>query len=80
MTEKDIREMLEDLGSKVSVLAEENRVCKTRDDAGRKLISLLGDYLTQSDWIKLYESTDDLFIKNIMKDWGSYLFPEDFER
>ena len=80
MTEKDIREMLEDLGSKVSVLAEENRVCKTRDDAGRKLISLLGDYLTQSDWIKLYESTDDLFIKNIMKDWGSYLFPEDFEK
>ena len=80
MTEKDIREMLEDLGSKVSVLAEENRVCKTRDDAGRKLISLLGDYLTQSDWIKLYKSTDDSFIKNIMKDWGSYLFPEDFEK
>ena len=80
MTEKDIREMLEDLGSKVSILAEENRVCKTRDDAGRKLFSLLGDYFTQSDWIKLYESTDDSFIKNIMKDWGSYLFPEDFEK
>lgn len=80
MTEKDIREMLEDLGSKVSILAEENRVCKTRDESGRKLISLLGDYLTQSDWIKLYESTDDLYIKNIMKDWGSHLFPEDFEK
>ena len=80
MTEKDIREMLEDLGSKVSILAEENRVCKTRDDAGRKLISLLGNYLTQSNWIKLYESTDDLYIKNIMKDWGSHLFPEDFEK
>ena len=80
MTEKDIREMLENLGSKVSILAEENRVCKTRDDAGRKLISLLGNYLTQNNWIKLYESTDDSLIKNIMKDWGSHLFPEDFEK
>ena len=80
MTEKDIREMLEDLGSKVSILAEENRVCKTRDDAGQKLVSLLGNYLTQDDWIKLYESTDDLYIKNIMKDWGSHLFPEDFDK
>ena len=80
MTKQDIQEVLENLGGKVSVLAEENRVCKTRDDAGRKLISLLGDYLTQSDWIKLYESTDDSYIKNIMKDWGSHLFPEDFEK
>ena len=38
MTEKDIREMLEDLGSKVSILAEENRTCNNRDDAGRKLL------------------------------------------
>ena len=80
MNEKDIREMLEDLGSKVSILAEENRVCKSRDDAGRKLISLLGDHLTQSNWIKIYESTHDSYIKNIMKDWGPHLFPQDFEK
>ena len=80
MTEKDIREMLEDLGKKVSFLAEENRVYKNRDDAGRQLISLLGNYLTQSDWIKLYESTDDSYIKHIMKDWGTHLFPENFKK
>ena len=80
MTEKDIREMLEDLGSKVSILAEENRVCHTRDNAGRKLFSLLGEYLAPGDWIKLYESTDDLYIKNIMQEWGSHLFPEDFKK
>ena len=80
MTEKDIQEMLEDLGSKVSILAEENRICKNRDDAGRKLFSLLGDYLTQSEWMKLYESTDDSYIKNIMKDWGSHLFPKNIKK
>ena len=66
-------------GKKISILAEENRVCKTREDAGRQLISLIGDYLSQSDWVKLYESTDDSFIKHIMKDWGSHLFPENFK-
>ena len=49
MTEQDIRELLENLGSKVSMLAEENRICKNRDDAGQNLITLLDEYITEDD-------------------------------
>ena len=80
MTENDIRELLEHLGSKVSMLAEENRTCKNRDNAGKQLISLLENYLTEADWINLYHSINDPFIKELMLDWGSNLFPEDFEK
>ena len=79
MTEQDIRELLENLGSKVSMLAEENRVCKNRDDAGQQLINLLDEYIAEDDWVKIYKSTDDPFIKELMLDWGSHLFPEDFK-
>ena len=80
MTEKDIKEVLENLGSRVSILAEENRVCKNRDDAGRELITLLGEDIIVEDWVKIYKSTDNPFIKELMLDWGSHLFPEDFEK
>ena len=80
MTEKDIKEVLENLGSRVSILAEENRVCKNRDDAGRQLITLLGEDIIVEDWVKIYQSTDNPFIKDLMLDWGSHLFPEDFEK
>ena len=80
MKELDIRELLEDLGSKVSMLAEENRICKNRDDAGQNLITLLEEYITEDNWVKIFKSTDDPFIKEIMLDWGSQLFPKDFQK
>ena len=80
MTEKEIQEVLENLGKKVSILAEENRVCKNHDDAGRQLISLLGEYILKEDWVKIYKSNDDPFIKKLMLDWGANLFPENFEK
>ena len=80
MTEQDIRELLENLGSKVSRLAEENRVCKNRDEAAKTLIELLGNYITGDDWLNIYQSTDDPYIKELMIDWGSQLFPEDFQK
>ena len=80
MTEQDIRELLENLGSKVSMLAEENRTCKNRDVAGRILIELLEEYINEENWVKIYHSTDDPFIKELMLDWGSHLFPEDFQK
>ena len=52
MTEQDIRKLLENLGSKVSMLAEENRVCKNRDDAGQQLITLLGGYIAEMIGLK----------------------------
>ena len=58
MTEQDIRELLEDLGSKVSLIAEENRVCKNRDDAGQQLITLLDEYIDKEDWAKIYKSIE----------------------
>jgi len=78
MTAEDIQEILENLGEKVSILAEENRVLQTRDDAGQQLISLLSNNINEEDWVKIYQSTDDVFIKEIMLDWGADLFPEGF--
>ena len=65
MTEQDIRELLENLGSKVSILAEENRVCNNHDEAGRKLIKLLEEYITEEDWAKIYHTTKDTLIKEM---------------
>ena len=76
MTAEDIQNILENLGEKVSILAEENRLLQTRDDAGQQLISLLSNNINEEDWVKIYQSTDDVFIKEIMLDWGADLFPE----
>ena len=78
MTAEDIQKILENLGEKVSILAEENRVLQTRDDAGQQLISLFSNNINEEDWVKIYQSTDDVFIKEIMLDWGADLFPEGF--
>ena len=78
MTEQDIRELLETLGSKVSILAEENRVCNNHDEAGRVLIALLAKYITKEDWVTIYQSTEDILIKELMLDWGADFFPNDF--
>ena len=78
MTSVDIQKILENMGEKVSILAEENRVLQTRDDAGQQLISLLSNNINEEDWVKIYQSTDDVFIKEIMLDWGADLFPEGF--
>ena len=78
MTAEDIQKILENLGEKVSILAEENRVLQTRYDAGQQLISLLSNNINEEDWVKIYQSTDDVFIKEIMLDWGADLFPEGF--
>ena len=78
MTAEDIQKILENLGEKVSILAEENRVLQTRDDAGQQLISLLSNNINEEDWVIIYQSTDDVFIKEIMLEWGADLFPEGF--
>ena len=80
MTEQDIRELLENLGRKVSMLAEENRTCKNRIDACKQLIANLGDYISESEWMNLYQITDDPYIKDLMLDWGSHLFPDQFKK
>ena len=78
MTAEDIQKILENLGEKVSILAEENRLLQTRNDAGQQLISLLSNNINEEDWVKIYQSTDDVFIKEIMLEWGADLFPEGF--
>ena len=80
MTEEDIKELLEKLGSKVSYLAEENRICKNHEDAGRNLIALLDKYIAEADWVKIYQSTDDPIIKELILDWASDLLPENFQK
>ena len=80
MTEQDIRELLEILGGKVSILAEENRICNNHDEAGRNLIALLDEYITEEDWAKIYHSTEDILIKELMLDWGENFFPKNFKK
>ena len=78
MADQDIRELLENLGSKVSILAEENRICNNHEEAGRKLIALLDEYITEEIWAKIYKSTEDALIKELMLDWGENIFPKNF--
>ena len=78
MREEDIQEILQNLGEGVSVLAEENRVRLIRDDAGRDLIKLMSEFISPNEWLNIYQNTDDIFIKEIMLDWGAHLFPEGF--
>ena len=78
MTQEDIQEILQNLGERVSVLAEENRVRLARDDAGRHLIKLMSNCISPNEWLNIYQNTNDIFIKEIMLDWGAHLFPEGF--
>ena len=78
MREEDIQKILQNLGERVSVLAEENRVRLTRDDACRHLIKLMSEFISPNEWLNIYQNTDDIFIKEIMLDWGAHLFPEGF--
>ena len=79
MTEENIQDILNKLGNKVSMLSEENRLCKIREEAGKELISNLTEIITPMDWKVLYESTENTFVKDLMKEWGSNLFPENYE-
>jgi hypothetical protein len=79
MNEEEIQEILDRLGNKVSHLSEENRLCKLRDDAGRELIGQLDQYLNPEDWVSLFESSENIFVKDLMKEWGAHLFPEDYK-
>ena len=79
MTEENIQEILDRLGNRVSMLSEENRISKIRDEAGKELISNLAEIITPMDWKELYESTENTFIRDLMKEWGSNLFPENFK-
>ena len=79
MNEEDIQKILDRLGSRVSHLSEENRLCKLRDNAGQELIGQLSQYLSPEDWVSLFESTENMFVKDLMKEWGAQLFPEDYK-
>ena len=78
MTQEDIQKILQNLGERVSVLAEENRVRLARDNAGSDLINLISEFISPNEWLNIYQNTDDIFIKEIMLDWGAHLFPEGF--
>ncbi len=79
MKEEDIQQILDRLGSRVGHLSEENRLCKLRDDAGKELIGQLGQHLSPEDWVSLFESSENIFVKDLMKEWGAHLFPEDYK-
>ena len=78
MNEDDLQSILDKLGNRVGILSEENRLCKVRDEAGKELISQLTDIIDPNDWVTLYESTENSFVKDLMKKWGAHIFPRDY--
>ena len=78
MNDEGIQAILDRLGNRVGQLSEENRLCKLRDDAGRELIEQLGQHLSSEDWVSLFESSENIFVKDLMKEWGAHIFPENY--
>ena len=78
MSDNDIQEVLDKLGRQVSKIAEENRVYKLHESALKEFISELSQFISKEDWVKLYESRNEPFVKDLMKEWGSQLFPKDY--
>ena len=79
MNEEDIQSILDKLGNRVSILSEENRKCKLEHNACKELISQLDKLIKSDDWIELYESCENNYIKDLMKKWGSHIFPENYK-
>ena len=79
MNEKNIQEILDTLGNRVGQLSEENRLCKLRADAAQELIGQLDQYLSPEDWVNLFESTENIFVKDLMREWGAHLFPKNYK-
>ena len=78
MSENDIQEVLDKLGQQVSKIAEENRVYKLHESALKDFFLQLSQFISKEDWVKLYESGNEPFVKDLMKEWGSQLFPKDY--
>ena len=78
MIDNDIQEVLDKLGRQVSKIAEENRVYKLHESALKYFFSELSQFISKEDWVKLYESGNEPFVKDLMKEWGSQLFPKDY--
>ena len=78
MNDNDIQEVLDKLGRQVSKIAEENRVYKLHESALKDFFSQLSQFISKEDWVKLYESGNEPFVKDLMKEWGSQLFPKDY--
>tara|TARA_B100000029_G_scaffold463020_1_gene496013 strand:- start:172 stop:414 length:243 start_codon:yes stop_codon:yes gene_type:complete len=79
MSTINIQEALDNLGQQVSKIAEENRVFKLHEESLQKFVQILGDHISPEVWGVIYNTTDDIFIREVMKDWGSNLFPKDFK-
>ena len=79
MSEQDIKNIIDKLGEKVSLLGEQNRQCIIRDNACKSLINSLEKIVSPDDWLELYNSTNDTFVRDLMLDWGANIFPEDFK-
>ena len=78
MNDNDIQGVLDKLGRQVSKIAEENRVYKLHESALKEFFLQLSQFISKEDWVKLYESRNDPFVKDLMKEWGSQLFPKDY--
>ena len=79
MSTLNIQKALDNLGEHISKIAEENRVYKLHEESLKRLIQLLGDHITPEDWGNIYNTTDDMFIRDVMKEWGRNLFPKDYK-
>jgi len=78
MNDNDIQEVLDKLGRQVSKIAEENRVYKLHESALKDFFLQLSHFISKEDWVILYESENEPFVKDLMNEWGSQLFPKDY--
>ena len=79
MKEKDIQKNLDTLGNRVSQLSEENRLYKLKNDSARELFIQIKTIIDNDDWLNLYESCENMFVKDIMKEWGKHFFPKNYK-
>ena len=79
MKEKDIQQILDNLGNRVGKLSEENRLYKLKNDTSKILFGKLGELINQEDWLNLYESCENNFLKDLMREWGTHFFPNKYK-
>ncbi len=72
MSTINIQEALDNLGQQVSKIAEENRVFKLHEESLQKLVQILGEHISSEDWELIYNNTDDIFIREVMKNRQIY--------
>ena len=57
-----------------------NSVLNEQEDSFKNQLSQTnGAIINQEDWANLYETSENIFVKDLMKKWGLHLFPKNYK-